>query len=165
LRVFPTGQAWHKARELSAAADRLAMARLAFAEVPRAFVDDRELHRSGPTYTVDTLRELQREFPQAVLLLVIGADQAEALHGWREGAEIARLATISIAARARPVDALGTFDPSNLPPGPREPVELPSIPVSSTDIRRRASAGQGISHLVPAPVASYIEQHHLYLAH
>lgn len=165
LRVFPTGQAWHKARELSAPAHRLAMARLAFGEVPGAVVDDRELRRSGPTYTVDTLRELRREFPHAVVLLVIGADQAEALHGWREGAEIARLATISIAARARPVDAPSTFDPSNLPPGPREAVQLPSIPVSSTDIRRRAAAGHGISHLVPAPVASYIDQHHLYSAY
>ncbi len=165
LRVFPTGQAWHKARELSPAGDRLAMARLAFADVPRAFVDERELRRSGPTYTVDTLRELQREFPQAVLLLVIGADQAEALHSWREGPEIARLATISIAARARPVDAALQFDPSNLPPGRREPVELPSIPVSSTEIRRRVAAGEGISNLVPAPVASYIDRHHLYSAH
>ena len=165
LRVFPTGQAWHKARELSSAADRLAMARLAFAEVPRTLVDDRELHRSGPTYTVDTLRELRREFPQAVLLLVIGADQAESLHSWRESAAIAQLATISIAARARPVDAGAMFDPSRLPSGPREPVELPPMPVSSTEIRRRASAGEGISHLVPATVARYIDQHHLYAPH
>lgn len=165
LRVFPTGQAWHKARELSSAEDRLAMARLAFAEVPRTFIDDRELHRSGPTYTVDTLRELRREFPQAVLMLVIGADQAESLHSWRESACIAQLATISIAARARPVDAGALFDPSRLPPGRREPVELPPMPVSSTEIRRRAGAGEGISHLVPAAVARYIDQHHLYAPH
>ena len=165
LRVFPTGQAWHKARDLSPAADRLAMARLAFSEVPQTIVDGRELQRAGPTYTVDTLRELQREFPGAVLLLVIGADQAEALHSWRENGEIARIATISIAARARPVNAGAIFDPSRLPPGPREPVELPPMPVSSTEIRRRAAAGEDISQLVPAPVARYIDKHHLYPTH
>ncbi|GAC1601977.1 MAG: hypothetical protein NVS3B2_05310 [Ramlibacter sp.] len=98
LRVFPTGQAWHKARELSPAVHRLAMARLAFADVLHACVDERELRRAGPTYTVDTLRELHREFPGSDLLLVIGADQAESLHSWREGEAIARLATIAIAA-------------------------------------------------------------------
>lgn len=164
LRIFPTGQAWHKARALSAAPHRLAMAKLAFGEVPRAVVDGRELHRQGPTYTVDTLRELQAEFPQARLLLIIGADQAEALHGWRESGEIVRLATISIAARARPSSTEGTFDASKLPGGHWEPVELPPMPVSATEVRARVATGQGIAHLVPPGVARYIEQHHLYQA-
>ncbi|MBI2770860.1 MAG: nicotinate (nicotinamide) nucleotide adenylyltransferase [Burkholderiales bacterium] len=164
LRIFPTGQAWHKARALSAATDRLAMARLAFGAVPRAVVDGRELERSGPTYTVDTLRELSREFPGAQLVLVIGADQAEALHGWRESDQIVRLAIISIAARARPVRAEGAFDASNLPAGQFEPVELPPMPVSATEIRQRVAAGLPVSHLVPGPVARYIDQHHLYQA-
>ena len=165
LRVFPTGQAWHKARELSPAANRLAMAQLAFADVPRTVVDGRELQRAGPTYTIDTLRELQREFPQAQFLLVIGADQAESLHSWRESTEIARLATISIAARARPTTDAPPFDASSLPGGKREPVELPPTPVSSTEIRRRAAAGQDITQLVPAAVARYIDQHSLYPTH
>ena len=165
LRVFPTGQAWHKARVLSPAADRLAMARLAFVHVPRAVVDDRELRRAGPTYTIDTLRQLQREFPQAQLLLVIGADQAESLHSWRESAVIAQLATIAIAARARPTTDAPPFDATKLPPGRREPLELPPMPVSSTEIRRRAAAGQDITQLVPVPVARYIDQHHLYPSH
>ncbi|MFC5499802.1 nicotinate (nicotinamide) nucleotide adenylyltransferase [Caenimonas terrae] len=162
LRVFPTGQAWHKARELSPPEHRLAMARLAFADVPHTMVDGRELQRAGPTYTIDTLRELQREFPQAQLLLVIGADQAESLHSWRDSAEIARIATISIAARARPTTDAPPFDASSLPPGRRESVELPPMPVSSTEVRRLAGAGQDITALVPAPVARYIAQHHLY---
>ncbi len=61
LRILPTGQAWHKARPLSPAPHRLAMARLAFEGLPQATVDDRELRREGPTYTVDTLRELAAE--------------------------------------------------------------------------------------------------------
>jgi nicotinate-nucleotide adenylyltransferase len=141
------------------------MAQLAFADVPRAVVDGRELQREGPTYTVDTLRVLHREFPQAQFLLVIGADQAESLHSWREHVEIARLATISIAARARPVTAAEPFDASRLPPGLREPVELPPMPVSSTEIRQRAGAGEDVSHLVPPAVARYIDQHHLYPTH
>lgn len=164
LRIFPTGQAWHKARALSAAPHRLAMAELAFAAVPRAVVDGRELRRQGPTYTVDTLRELQREFPQAQLLLIIGADQAEALHSWRESDEIVKLAIISIAERARPTSTEGAFDASKLPVGRHEPVELPPMPVSATEVRARVAAGQGIAHLVPAGVARYIEQHHLYQA-
>lgn len=165
LLVFPTGQAWHKARDLSAAPHRLAMARLAFADVPHAVVDGRELERAGPTYTVDTLRELRTEFPQALFLLVIGADQAESLHSWREHAEIARLATISIAARARPTPDSQPFDASRLPAGRREPVELPPMPVSSTEVRQRAGAGQDITELVPVAVARYIDQHHLYPTH
>ena len=58
LRIFPTGQAWHKARPLSPSVHRLAMARLAFQGLPRVVVDPRELEREGPTYTVDTLFEI-----------------------------------------------------------------------------------------------------------
>jgi nicotinate-nucleotide adenylyltransferase len=162
LRIFPTGQAWHKARMLSDAPHRLAMAREAFATVPRAVVDDRELRRSGPTYTVETLRELRSEHPAAELLLVIGADQAEALHTWRESAGIMRLATLAVAARARPDPAAAPFDTSSLPPGRWLPVELPNMPVSATQVRARVAAGQGIDHLVPEGVARYIDLHHLY---
>ncbi|MGI9153494.1 MAG: nicotinate-nicotinamide nucleotide adenylyltransferase, partial [Rubrivivax sp.] len=61
LRIFPTGQAWHKSQALSAPEHRLAMARLAFASVPRTVIDERDLRRSGPTYTIDTRRELHSE--------------------------------------------------------------------------------------------------------
>ncbi len=162
LRVFPTGMAWHKSRALTPGPHRLEMARLAFAEVPRAIVDEREVRRDGPTYTVDTLRELQREYPQAQLVLVIGADQAEALDSWREAEAIARLATLSIAERARPQAPAGTFDATHIPGGRWQPIELPPMPFSATDIRARVAAGQGIDHLVPAPVARYIDHHHLY---
>lgn len=162
LRVFPTGQAWHKARELTAGPHRLAMAELAFGEDRRAVVDDRELRRNGPTYTVDTLRELRAEHPGAELLLIIGADQAESLHSWRESARILELATLAVAARARPDPDVPAFDTSTLPGGRWVEVELPPMPVSATQIRARVAAGQPIDHLVPAAVASYIARHHLY---
>ncbi|TFZ05090.1 nicotinate (nicotinamide) nucleotide adenylyltransferase [Ramlibacter rhizophilus] len=162
LHVLPTGQAWHKARSLSPAEHRLALARLAFDPVPRARVDARELRREGPTYTIDTLRELRREHPDAELVLVIGADQAEALHGWRDSAEIPRLATLAIAERARPSEGPVPFDASHVPGGTWESVELPPMPVSATAIRALVGAGEPIDTLVPEGVARYIDQHHLY---
>lgn len=162
LRIFPTGQAWHKARSLSDGALRLAMSELAFAQLPRVVVDTREVLREGPTYTVDTLRELRQQWPDAQLLLIIGADQAETLHTWKSSDEIARLAILSIAARARPVSDAPPADISNLPPGFYEPINLPPIVVSSTEVRARVAAGQPIEHLVPHAVARYIAEHHLY---
>ncbi len=163
LRVVPTGHAWHKARPLSASVHRSAMARLAFAGVPRVVVDERELRREGPTYTVDTLRELHREHPQDTLVLVIGADQADTFDQWRESVEIARLAIISIAVRPRADLPAGTVDASRVPGGRWAPIALPPLPVSATEIRERRACGLGIDHLVPPPVARYIDQHHLYL--
>lgn len=162
LRVFPTGRAWHKARALSDAAHRLAMARLAFADLPRVLVDDRELRREGPTYTVDTLRELHREYPQDTLVLVIGADQADTFDQWRESAEIARLAIISVVGRPRAGEPEGSVNPSRLPGAQWVPIILPPLSVSATDIRARCGRGLGIDHLVPPQVARYIDQHHLY---
>ena len=100
LHVAPTGMAWHKAQTLSAAAHRLAMCRLAFGGLPKVFVDDRELRRDGPTYTIDTLAELRAQYPGAELFLQIGADQAAAFHTWRRAGEIVDMAVISIAVRA-----------------------------------------------------------------
>ena len=162
LRVLPTGQAWHKARDLSAAEHRLAMAREAFGVVPRAFVDDRELHRAGPTYTIDTLRQFKAEFPGMELMLVIGADQAEALHSWRESEQILKLATVAVAARARPDAGAPPFDTTSLLGAQFAAVELPPMPVSATQVRALVGAGQEIGHLVPPGVASYIARHHLY---
>ena len=162
LRVLPTGQAWHKARELSPAGHRLAMAREAFGAVPRTFVDDRELRRAGPTYTIDTLRQLKAEFPRMELMLVIGADQAEALRSWRESDQLLQLATVAVAARARPDPDAPPFDTTSLPGARFCAVELPPMPVSATQVRALVAAGQEIGHLVPPGVASYIARHHLY---
>jgi nicotinate-nucleotide adenylyltransferase len=172
LHVLPTGQAWHKARVLSPAADRLAMAELAFGSLPGVVVDDRELRRAGPTYTVDTLRELQAEQPQAELFLVIGGDQAGALESWREWREIIRLATVSVAVRPASADSPGPLDasgPGGLAAGVAalarvRVLVMPPTDLSATAIRQRVARSQGIAHLVPEPVARYIDQHHLYLA-
>lgn len=159
LYVLPTGNAWHKARTLTPAAHRLAMARLAFAGLPRAQVDDRELRRSGATYSVDTLRELQAEHPGARLHLLMGEDQAGSFTTWRDWQEVARLAVLCVAGRGtgEGVAALRAL------PGLRvEAIAMPQMPESATEIRARLTAGQDITELVEPAVASYIESQHLY---
>jgi nicotinate-nucleotide adenylyltransferase len=156
LRVVPTGQAWHKDRPLSPARHRLAMAQLAFGDLAKVLVDERELRRTGPTYTVDTLRELRAEHPGAELFLVMGEDQAAAFTSWREWQAIAALATLCVAERPQ-------AEPAALPAQIRvHRLALPPMDESATGIRARLTSGQDIAHLVPTGVASYIDQHHLY---
>lgn len=166
LRVVPTGHAWHKARVLTPASDRLAMARLAFADLPGVVVDEREMHRAGPTYTIDTLREFASEQPGAQLYLVMGADQARALPSWHRWQDLFQIAIISIAERPDHDEAQTGFDAVNLPQTRLAPLQWTPVPISATEVRALAGqprhAGQGIAQLVPAPVARYIEQHHLY---
>ena len=168
LHIVPTGDAWHKSRPLSPAAERLAMCQLAFGGLPKVVVDDRELRRDGPTYTVDTLTELRAQYPGAELFLQIGADQAAAFHTWRRVSDILQYATISIAVRATSTSAESQFDPKNPLPGVPlgdarvRVLRLPAMPHSATEVRRRVAAGLPFDRLVPAPVAGYIADHHLY---
>jgi nicotinate-nucleotide adenylyltransferase len=156
LHVMPTGQAWHKSRTLTDARHRVAMAGLAFAAVPGVVVDDRETRRSGATYTIDTLRELAAEHPQAQLVLLMGQDQAEAFSTWRAWQDIAAMAELWVAGR-------GDAPLPELPQGlTMHRLSLPRMPDSATDIRARLAGGQDITRLVPPGVAGYIAQHHLY---
>ena len=127
--------------------------------------DARELQRTGPTYTLDTLRELQQEQPAADLVLIMGADQAAWLpqwHGWRE---ILGMAAVAVARRPGATDG-SPFDPHglpDLPPGARfENLVLAPMDTSATEVRTRAAQGQDFFDLVPPAVARYIDQHHLY---
>lgn len=166
LHVLPTGQAWHKARTLSAAHHRLAMARLAFADVPGVMVDDREIRRDGPTYTIDTLRELQAAEPGACLVLVIGADQAAALLNWKDWQDIVMLAMISVAYRDNVTGDKGQFNLENMPGVRLQSLHVPAMPISATAIRDQIAANpdglKQVVHLVAPGVARYIEHHHLY---
>ena len=166
LRIFPTGQAWHKARALTSAEDRLAMTRLAFQDLPGAVIDTREVLRPGPTYTLDTLRELREQSPDVQWVLVMGEDQARALPTWNGWQGILELAIVSVAHRAPQTGDAARFDPSVLPGLPAcakfETLELPAMDISATEIRERAARGRNLSALVPPAVARYIDQHHLY---
>lgn len=169
LHVLPTGDAWHKTRTLSPAADRLAMTRLAFAQCPAVQVDDRELRRDGPTYTIDTLRELAQAFINPALFLIIGGDQAASLPRWHDWQAVISVATICVAEREGGTRASGSFDIKNPPPELLDArfkhLTMPLRPISSTDIRTRVAQGAGeheLSTLVAPAVARYIATHHLY---
>ena len=167
LHILPTGQAWHKDRALTYAAHRLAMTRLAFADVPHAQVDPREIERAGPTFTVDTLRELALEYPGAQLFLLMGADQAKALSQWHEIGEITRLAIIAIAERDAPEMSLaqGHVHSQLVKPVVQadfRQIVLPLMPHSATDIRTRVASGHPLNALVCEAVARYIQDNHLY---
>jgi len=168
LHVIPTGQAWHKARSLSPAENRLAMTRLAFQDLPRVVVDDREIRRAGPTFTIDTLQALQAENAGAALYLIMGADQFAAFRQWHQWREILKIAIICIAARARFNWVDGEFDTLNELQGSILTLQMPPMAVSATQIRQLLAGGlgenQAIADLLPNPVASYIAQHQLYKA-
>ncbi len=163
LRVIPTGQAWHKARTLTAVEHRLALCALCFAGLGRTVVDPRETLRSGATYTFDTLTELRSEFPAAQLFLILGEDQARVFTTWHRWEAIAKLAIICVAARADESGVTVGFPTGTAPKPPFQRLELPLLPLSATDIRQRVASQKSVSPLVFDSVARYIEQHHLYL--
>ena len=166
LHVIPTGHAWHKARALSAPDHRLAMARLAFDHIERALVDDRELQRAGPTFTIDTLQALQNENPGSQLYLFIGADQFAAFEQWHEWKAILEIAIICIADRAESVLVQARFDQFALLNHRFFILKLPLMPVSATSIRNAVSSvtttAEEIAKMVPEAVARYISFHQLY---
>lgn len=103
LYIIPTGQPWMKQRSLTPAAHRLAMAQLAFAHLPKVQVDDCELRRSGTTYTIDTLRELQARPAHAGQasdwFLVMGEDLLHTLPQWQRADDLLREVTAAVLPR------------------------------------------------------------------
>lgn len=171
LHILPTGHAWHKSRILSSAEDRVAMCELAFGDLPDVRLDPREIQREGPSYTADTLRELQREYAQAELFLVLGADQLLSFRSWVRWQEVLELATLAVANRATNIGADASLDQdleTDLS-GVDLPFELLSMPlknISASAVRARvgqpALSAAALDVLVPEAVARYISQHHLY---
>ena len=162
LHVVPTGQAWHKPRTLSAPEHRLAMTRLAFEGMAQVLVDDREIRRDGPSYTIDTLEALQAEQPGAQLALVLGADQFAALRQWHRWQDVAALAMIFVACRARQHWSSSQFDAYPELKNRVFELTLPDMPVSATELRRLAASSGDISSQVSSAVARYISLHALY---
>ena len=166
--VVPTGQAWHKPRTLTDAVHRLAMTRLAFADVPEAVVDDREMRRDGPSYTVDTLAELQATNPPADWFVLMGQDQWATFPTWNQWQTIAENASIVIADRTIQLSDEGlknikhsSANGTDVPPGLPQPIQLNwnQTAISSTAARQNPTQA---SALLPNAVASYISEHFLY---
>lgn len=169
LYVVPTGHAWHKSQALSAPAHRLAMARLAFEGIPHVRVDEREVQRPGPTFTIDTLQALQAENPGAQIHLFIGADQFAAFRQWHRWQDILDIAIICIAGRAQSMPVEPQFEAYESRGSRFTLLDLPLMPVSATQIRQLAASGAAtaaeITRLVPEAVARYISLHQLYRSH
>lgn len=160
----PTGQAWHKQSRNAASAElRYLMTVVATAADPRFNVTRVDIDREGPTYTVDTLRDLQTELTKALpdstadWFFITGADALADIVGWKDPDGI--LTAARLIGVTRPGHVLK--DPG-LPGGKVTLLEVPALAISSTDVRARVSRGEPISYLVPDGVASLIAKHELY---
>jgi nicotinate-nucleotide adenylyltransferase len=163
LVLIPSATSPHKLghADMAPAADRLRMCQLAVEGNDLFEVDDLELRRGPPSYTIDTIRSLRRERGWEDVNWLIGADQVAALPRWHEAAALLR--EVNFVVMARPNWA---FDWHTLPPEFRvlqkNVVEAPLVDISATDIRRRVTAGEPIDHLTPPAVAQYIQTRGLY---
>lgn len=134
--------------------DRCRMVELAIAGHPAFALSRIELDRDGPSYTVETLRQLRQEQPQTTWSVLLGSDLLPELPTWRAIGEAMRLATFVVVPR--PGAPLGA-----LPPGVRR-LEIPTLDISASMVRQRVRAGQPVDDLVPEAVARYLTEHHLY---
>lgn len=142
---------------------RLELCRRAIAGDDRLSVSDIELSRPGPSYTVDTLVELTTRAPDSEFFLIVGGDIAAGLPEWHEPERVLSLASLAVAER--PGTSRKSIDGAlaELSPGrPPEFFPMPSIAISSSDVRQRARAGQPIKYFVPDSVADFVAENHLY---
>ncbi|HUJ34145.1 MAG TPA: nicotinate-nucleotide adenylyltransferase [Solirubrobacteraceae bacterium] len=142
---------------------RLELCRAAVGGDDRFDVSDIEIAREGSSYTVDTLELLHSRESESELFLIVGGDIAAGLPGWREPERVLSLATLAVAGRRGTARAEVDEALSGLAGGERAQfVQMPTIGVSSTVLRRRVRARQPIKYYVPDAVADYIDRHRLY---
>jgi nicotinate-nucleotide adenylyltransferase len=157
----PTGHPWQKSgRDVSPPEHRYLMTVIATAANPRFTVSRVDIDRGGPTYTIDTLRDLHTVRPDSDLFFITGADALTEIFSWRDADELFDLA--HFVGCTRPGSEM---DPATLSAIPSERVtmlEVPALAISSTDCRARASSGEPVWYLVPDGVVQYIAKHRLY---
>ena len=142
----PTGQPWQKAgRDVTAAEHRYLMTMVATASNPRFTVSRVDIDRKGPTYTIDTLRDLRELFPDAELYFITGADSLASIMSWRDWEVMLEMANFVGVTRTG-----------------IELIEIPAMAISSTDCRERAREGEPVWYLVPDGVVQYIAKNNLY---
>lgn len=152
----PTGEPWQK-QEITASEHRYKMTQLAILGNPDFEISDLDVKRPGPTYTVDTLRDLSAEHPNADLYFITGADAISQIQTWKDVDQIWGLARF--VGVSRPGHDL---EVPKSPQGAISLLEIPALAISSTDIRGRVKAGKPIDYLLPDSVIGYIEEHNLY---
>jgi nicotinate-nucleotide adenylyltransferase len=154
----PTGVPWQKDQSsVTPAEHRYLMTVIATASNPRFSVTRVDVDRPGPTYTVDTLRDLAALHPGAELFFITGADAIEAIASWKDLDELGRLA--HFVGVSRPGHRLSS---GVLPAHQVSLLEIPALAISSTDCRDRVARGEPIWYLVPDGVVQYIAKHALY---
>ena len=163
---IPAGQPRLRADEyLTPAIDRLRMVELATGDNPRFQVCDIEIQRSGPTFTVDTLVELgQRLDPDTSLYFIVGADILGHFHRWKDPEKVLEACHLVVVSRAghQDDDWPEWFQGADSAKDKVTQLEIPMVDISGTEIRRRASLGESVRHLVPDLVAEYIQDRKLY---
>ena len=166
ILFVPAGQPWLKAgTPILAAERRVQMVRLAIVDKPYLKVSTIEVERSGPSYTVDTIAELQAQLStENEFLFILGWDNLARLPQWREPARLIKMCRLVAVPRVgHPIPDLNSLEA--VIPGLSQRVILldkPEIDISASVIRDRVARGLSICHLVPGPVDEYIRQHRLY---
>jgi nicotinate-nucleotide adenylyltransferase len=155
----PTGQPWQKeGRRVSPSEDRYLMTVIATASNPRFSVSRVDIDRPGPTYTIDTLRDLRSQRgPNAEFFFITGADALEQMMTWQDADELFKLA--QFVGCTRPGHRLSGAD---LPDDRVSLIEIPALAISSTNCRQRVEAGEPIWYLVPDGIVQYISKRNLY---
>ena len=157
----PTGQPWQKAdRDVSAAEHRYLMTVVATASNPRFTVSRVDVDRAGPTYTIDTLRDLAGQFPEADLYFITGADALAEIFTWRDASQLFELAHFVGCTRPGYEMDPGTLD--GISPDRVTLIEVPALAISSSDCRARRASGDPVWYLVPDGVVQYIAKYDLY---
>ncbi len=180
VRLIPTGQSWQKGPGLTPPEDRLAMTRLAVAALatdvgPRWLVDDIEVRRDGPSYTIDTLIELRRRLgPEPALVLILGSDQLRNLATWHRWDELLDHAHIAVTRREQvPLTDLppaidgwygqhGADSIGDQAAGRVVAFRMPAVAVSASGIRQQLLRGEDPGELLAPGVLDYIRRHRLY---
>ncbi len=152
----PTGMPYQKS-DVTESEHRYLMTVIATAANPRFSVSRVDIDRTGPTYTIDTLRDLRAQHPDADLYFISGADAITQILDWKDVDELWSLA--HFVAVTRPGHVLTI---SGLPRSDVSLLEVPALAISSTDCRSRVSRGFPVWYLVPDGVVQYISKHHLY---
>jgi nicotinate-nucleotide adenylyltransferase len=166
VRFMPAAASPHKPDQRAADGHaRADMIQLAIAGCPEFVVDRRELRRPAPSWTIDTLRSLRSEFPEAELFLLLGADSLREFLTWKDPLEISQLATLAVCNR--PGSPAPTPAQTAAWVGPEiatrvVPVSIPGIDLSATDLRQRSRQGQSLRFRTPRAVEAFLTEHKLY---
>ena len=176
VRLIPARDPPHRESPQAPPAVRLRMLKAALADQSQLVVDERELQREGPSYTVDTLRSLRGSFPETPLCLLLGMDAFCLLHTWNRWEEICELTHLGVGQRpGAPLPTSGpvarllanhkTDDPTRLLKSPAGCIavrEIPALDISASEIRSRVAQGRSVRYLVPDGVWNMIHNESTY---